>query len=83
MQDLGKIHQEAKRYYIKASLENLGNPEMKQAVQGLGVTLLFFENSIENPYIIRDTRNFIYDLIKTMPNAASKKLIKGFLKIIK
>lgn len=83
MKDLGSIHQAAKKFYINASLEHSGNEELKKAIQSIGVTLLYFENSIDNQFIIRDTRNFIYDLEKEMPNKASKKLLKGLLKIIK
>jgi|LGVF01.2.fsa_nt_gb spore germination protein GerM len=83
MKDLGKIHQEAKRYYIKASLEHTQDEDMKKAVQSLGITLLYFENSLDNDFIVRDTRNFIYDLEKEMLNKPSKKLLKGLLKIIK
>lgn len=83
MKDLGQIHQSAKRYYIEASLAYSQSEDMKTGVQALGVTLLFFENSLENEFIIRDTRNFIYDILKTLPNKPSKKLVKGLLKIIK
>jgi hypothetical protein len=83
MKDLNQIHQSAKRYYIEASLAYSSQEDMKKGVQSLGIVLLFFENSIENQWIIRDTRNFIYDLLKTMPNTRSKKLLKGLLKIIK
>jgi len=83
MKDLSTIHQAAKKFYINASLEHRGDEDMKRAVQSIGVALLYFENSIENQFIIRDTRNFIYDLEKEMPNKASKKLLKGLLKIIK
>lgn len=83
MKDLGSIHQAAKKFYINASLTHSGDEEMKKAVQSVGVALLYFENSIDNEYIIRDTRNFIYDLEKEMPNKTSKKLLKGLLKIIK
>lgn len=83
MKDLGAIHQSVKRYYIEASLAYTGQEHMKKGVQSLGVCLLFFENSIDNPYIIRDTRNFIYDLLKTLPNKDAKRLLKGLLKIIK
>ena len=83
MKDLGKIHQETKRYYIEASLAYQQNTDMKQGVQALGITMLYFENSLENEHIIRDTRNFIYDIMKTLPNKPSKKLVKGLLKIIK
>ena len=83
MKDLGKIHQSIKKYYIEASLKYSGEEDMKVGVQSLGITILFFENSIENDFIIRDTRNFVYDLIKTLPNKESKKLLKGLLKIIK
>ncbi|MBI9013494.1 MAG: hypothetical protein JEZ08_14775 [Clostridiales bacterium] len=83
MKDLGKIHQSLKKYYIEASLNYSGDEDMKIGVQSLGVTILFFENSIENEFIIRDTRNFIYDLVKTLPSKETKKLLKGLLKIIK
>lgn len=83
MKDLGKIHQEAKKYYIEASLAFSGQAEMTKGVQSLGISILYFENSIENEYIIRDTRNFIYDLMKEMPNKDAKRLLKGLLKIIK
>lgn len=83
MKDLGKIHQETKRYYIEASLAYQQQEEMKRAVQSLGIVLLFFENSLDNEFIIRDTRNFIYDLVKEQEDRQSKKLIKGLLKIIK
>lgn len=83
MKDLGQIHQLAKRYYIESSLAYSQNEDMKKGVQTLGIVLMFFENSLENEFIIRDTRNFIYDLIKTLPNKPSKRLLKGLLKIIK
>ena len=83
MKDLSIIHQALKKYYIKASLNHSGDEDMKIGVQSLGITMLYFENSIDNEFIIRDTRNFIYDLIKTLPNKDSKKLLKGLLKIIK
>lgn len=83
MKDLHQIHQDSKRYYIEASLAYSGQEDMKQGVQALGIVLLYFENSIENEWIVRDTRNFIYDMLKTLPNATSKKLLKGLLKIIK
>lgn len=83
MKDLGKIHQSVKKYYIEASLAYTGNEVMSKGVQSLGIVLLFFENSLENEFIVRDTRNFIYDLLKTLPNKESKRLLKGLLKIIK
>lgn len=83
MKDLGQIHQSAKRYYIEASLAYSQNEDLKKGVQTLGIILMFFENSLDNEFIIRDTRNLIYDLIKTLPNNPSKKLLKGLLKIIK
>lgn len=83
MKDLGQIHQSAKRYYIEASLAYSQNEDLKKGVQTLGIILMFFENSLDNEFIIRDTRNLIYDLIKTLPNKSSKKLLKGLLKIIK
>lgn len=83
MKDLGQIHQSAKRYYIEASLAYSQNEDLKKGVQTLGIILMFFENSLDNEFIIRDTRNLIYDLIKTLPNKPSKKLLKGLLKIIK
>jgi len=83
MKDLGSIHQSTKRYYIEASIAYRENLEMKKAVQSLGIVLLYFENSLENQFIIRDTRNFIYDLINEQENKSSKKLLKGLLKIIK
>ena len=83
MKDLSIIHQALKKYYIEASLNFTGNEEMKIGVQSVGITILYFENSIDNEFIIRDTRNFIYDLVKTLPNKQSKKLVKGLLKIIK
>jgi hypothetical protein len=83
MKDLGKIHQAAKRYYIESSLAYSGQIEMQKGVQGLGIIILFFENSLENEFIIRDSRNLIFDLQKTMPNKDCKRLLKGLLKIIK
>lgn len=83
MKDLGHIHQTAKRYYIEASLAYSQSEDMKKGVQALGIVLMFFENSLDNEFIIRDTRNFIYDLLKTLPNKPSKRLVKGLLKIIK
>lgn len=83
MKDLSIIHQSLKKYYIESSLNYSGDIEMIKGVQSLGIVMLYFENSIENEFIIRDTRNFIYDLIKTLPNKSSKKLLKGLLKIIK
>lgn len=83
MKDLGNIHQSVKKYYIEASLAYSASENMKKGVQALGIVLLYFENSLENPYIVRDTRNFIYDLMKTMPNKDAKRLLKGLLKIIK
>lgn len=83
MKDLGKIHQEVKKYYIEASFAFSGQDNMKKGVQSLGICLLYFENSLENEYIIRDTRNFIYDLMKEMPNKDAKRLLKGLLKLIK
>lgn len=83
MKDLGKIHQLLKKYYIEASLAYSGQADMQKGVQSLGICLLYFENSLENEFIIRDTRNFIFDLEKTMPNKTCKKLLKGLLKIIK
>jgi len=83
MKDLSIIHQSLKKYYIEASLNFSGDEEMKIGVQSVGITILYFENSIDNEFIIRDTRNFIYDLVKTLPNKQSKKLLKGLLKIIK
>jgi len=83
MKDLGNIHQQMKAYYIEASLKHLGNEDMKLGVQGLIAILLFFENSLENQYIIRDTRNLIYDLLKDQSSKDAKKLLKGFLKIVK
>jgi hypothetical protein len=83
MKDLYQIHQACKGYYIEASLSQTGNEDIKKAVQAIGIAILFFENSLDNEWIIRDTRNFIYDLMKTLPNTSSKKLLKGLLKIIK
>lgn len=83
MKDLGKIHQSVKKYYIKASLEHTGDPDMAKGVQALGIVILYFENSLENEMIIRDSRNFIYDVLKTLPNKECKKLLKGLLKIIR
>lgn len=83
MKDLGAIHQTLKKYYIEASLAYSGQDHMKKGVQALGICILYFENSIANPYVIRDTRNFIYDLLKTLPNRDAKRLLKGLLKIIK
>ena len=83
MKDLYQIHQACKGYYIEASLSQSGHENMKKAVQSLGIVILFFENNLDNEWIIRDTRNFIYDLMKTLPDKESKKLVKGLLKIIK
>jgi len=83
MKDLSVIHQSLKKYYIEASFNYSGDKDMKIGIQSIGITMLYFENSLENEFIIRDTRNFIYDLIKTLPNKSSKKLLKGLLKIIK
>lgn len=83
MKDLNKMHQQMKNYYMEASLTHQGDEAMKQSVQTLIAIILFFENSLSNEYIIRDTRNLIFDLIKDQPSKESKKLVKGFLKIIK
>lgn len=83
MKDLTPIHKSIKRYYVHASIEYTGQKTYAKGVQALGITLLYFENSVDNEYVIRDTRNFIYDLLKTLPNKESKKLLKGLLKIIK
>ncbi|MCH4890540.1 hypothetical protein EZV73_23365 [Acidaminobacter sp. JC074] len=83
MKDLGNIHQSTKRYYIEASIAHRENEDMKKAVRSLGIVLMFFENSLDNEFIIRDTRNFIYDLMKEQENKTGKKLLKGLLKIIK
>lgn len=83
MKDLGKIHQSIKKYYIEASLLYQGQANMSKGVQSLGIIMLYFENSLENDFIIRDTRNFLYDVLKTLPNKESKKLLKGLLKIVK
>jgi len=83
MKDLNQIHEQMKSYYIEASLSNLGDDSMKQGVQTLIAVILFFENSLSNPYIIRDTRNLIYDLLKDQSSKDQKKLVKGLLKIVK
>lgn len=83
MKDLNKIHEAMKSYYIEASLSHMGEPEMKKSIQGLIAIILFYENSLANPYIIRDTRNLIFDLTKDQDHKLGKKLLKGLLKIVK
>lgn len=72
-----------KKYYVKASIEYTGNKEMKKALQSIGICLLFFKNSEDNKYAIRDSRNLIYDMLKEIKTKEGKKLLKGLLKIIK
>ncbi len=83
MKDLNLIHEKLKSYYIEASLTHMGDPKMKQGVQTIIAVILFFENSLSNTYIIRDSRNLIFDLIKDQKSKEEKKLLKGLLKIIK
>lgn len=83
MKDLKDTLSSIKKYYIKSSIEHKGNEDMEKAVQSIGIALLFFENSIDEKYVIRDCRNLIYDMTKELSNKESKKLLKILLKIVK
>ncbi len=82
-QDLDLILSDAKKYYIKYSMEYTSDLDMKKTIQTLGIVLMFYQNSMEEKYVIRDTRNLIYDLVKEVKVKEGKKLVKGLLKIIK
>lgn len=83
MIDLNEMLAEIKKYYVKTSMVHSGKEEMIKALQSLGIALLFFENSMDEKYVIRDCRNLIYDMTKEIKDKEAKKLLKGLLKIVK
>lgn len=78
---IDEIIADVKNYYILTSMSNTGNENLKKGIQSIALCLLTLENNKNDQYIIRDTRNMIYDMQKSL-NKEEKKLLKELLKII-
>lgn len=80
--DTQEIIGDIKKFYVSHSMANLGNTSVKKGLQTIALCLLSLESKPDEPFVLRDLRNMVYDLSKAM-NQEEKKLMKELLKLLK
>ncbi len=80
--DIQSIIKDVKSFYILTSMSHASNHEMKHGLQAIALSLITLETFPNEKFILRDVRNMIYDMSKTMSNE-EKQLMKTLLKMVK
>lgn len=82
---INEILQETKKLFIRKSMDQsiTRNEDMNKAIQAIGLVNMYIESNMDEKYVVRDTRNFIYELQKNIKDKNAKKIFKELLKIVK
>lgn len=72
-----------KKLYIENSMAHQGETHLKKALQSMAIAVLYLENNISEKYVLRDSRNMLYEMLKEIREKEGKVLIKTMIKQLK